>query len=471
MERVTGIEPALKAWKALVLPLNHTRIARRLLYRNIGVCARNSSMISPRLQSFPHGVRRRWPAPCRRPRRKRVTAYGRQAGRIQSEARFPRDPGAAGLEGRRRRHGRRPALLRRAAPSGEPRPLRPAAGMERHAAQLGRPQRPLVQPPRQAPGRACGGPSARLPRLRRHHSEGRVRRRRRDALGRRDVGALGRRGRGSAQRRAEVRPAGRTAGRRLGARAPGASQRRRRQGRLAPRQGARRKRARRRRHRRLHDERAHWAHDGRDQARFGRAPGEEPLPACRRAAGPACRRASCGHRLALRGEVRRLSHRGLRRGRRGPAHDPQREGLHRPFPAHRRVARAAGRGTRLRARRRGGGRRRGRQDRFPGLAEPPARPAGEAGGLPGLRPAGEGRRRLEGPPADRAEGGARAPFGKRPGQPAVQQAHRGERRGRLPRRMPAGPGRHRRQEGRLAVPRDAQRRLGRSRNATAGRSS
>ena len=27
MERVTGIEPALKAWDALVLPLNYTRIA------------------------------------------------------------------------------------------------------------------------------------------------------------------------------------------------------------------------------------------------------------------------------------------------------------------------------------------------------------------------------------------------------------------------------------------------------------
>ena len=26
MERVTGIEPALKAWEALVLPLNYTRI-------------------------------------------------------------------------------------------------------------------------------------------------------------------------------------------------------------------------------------------------------------------------------------------------------------------------------------------------------------------------------------------------------------------------------------------------------------
>lgn len=27
MERVTGIEPALKAWEALALPLNYTRIA------------------------------------------------------------------------------------------------------------------------------------------------------------------------------------------------------------------------------------------------------------------------------------------------------------------------------------------------------------------------------------------------------------------------------------------------------------
>ena len=26
LERVTGIEPALEAWKASVLPLNHTRI-------------------------------------------------------------------------------------------------------------------------------------------------------------------------------------------------------------------------------------------------------------------------------------------------------------------------------------------------------------------------------------------------------------------------------------------------------------
>ncbi len=25
MERVTGIEPALKAWEALILPLNYTR--------------------------------------------------------------------------------------------------------------------------------------------------------------------------------------------------------------------------------------------------------------------------------------------------------------------------------------------------------------------------------------------------------------------------------------------------------------
>ena len=37
MERVTGIEPASEAWKASVLPLNHTRIcasvpARALLY-------------------------------------------------------------------------------------------------------------------------------------------------------------------------------------------------------------------------------------------------------------------------------------------------------------------------------------------------------------------------------------------------------------------------------------------------------
>ena len=37
VERVTGIEPALSAWKAEVLPLNHTRfLQRRLLYRNIG---------------------------------------------------------------------------------------------------------------------------------------------------------------------------------------------------------------------------------------------------------------------------------------------------------------------------------------------------------------------------------------------------------------------------------------------------
>jgi hypothetical protein len=30
-ERVTGIEPALSAWEADVLPLNYTRVATRLL--------------------------------------------------------------------------------------------------------------------------------------------------------------------------------------------------------------------------------------------------------------------------------------------------------------------------------------------------------------------------------------------------------------------------------------------------------
>ena len=36
MERVTGIEPALSAWKAEVLPLNHTRdLQRYLLYRKL----------------------------------------------------------------------------------------------------------------------------------------------------------------------------------------------------------------------------------------------------------------------------------------------------------------------------------------------------------------------------------------------------------------------------------------------------
>ena len=36
MERVTGIEPALSAWKAEVLPLNHTRdLQRKLLYRKL----------------------------------------------------------------------------------------------------------------------------------------------------------------------------------------------------------------------------------------------------------------------------------------------------------------------------------------------------------------------------------------------------------------------------------------------------
>ena len=32
MERVTGIEPALKAWEALILPLNYTRVRQVYLY-------------------------------------------------------------------------------------------------------------------------------------------------------------------------------------------------------------------------------------------------------------------------------------------------------------------------------------------------------------------------------------------------------------------------------------------------------
>ena len=108
--------------------------------------------------------------------------------------------------------------------------------------ELGGAQGALVQPARQAAGRARGGPSAGVPQLRGNHSAGRVRRRHGDALGRGVLGTARRRRGGPARRRAEVR-AGRPAPQgRLGARAAEAQGgRARRQ--LAPHQGEGRARA------------------------------------------------------------------------------------------------------------------------------------------------------------------------------------------------------------------------------------
>ena len=46
LERVTGIEPALKAWKALVLPLNHTRVCHAAQHRP-PPCARSAFVVYP----------------------------------------------------------------------------------------------------------------------------------------------------------------------------------------------------------------------------------------------------------------------------------------------------------------------------------------------------------------------------------------------------------------------------------------
>ena len=229
--------------------------------------------------------------------------------------------------------------------------------MGRGAAELGGAQGALVQPARQAAGRARGGPSAGVPQLRGNHSAGRVRRRHGDALGRGVLGTARRRRGGPARRRAEVR-AGRPAPQgRLGARAAEAQGgRARRQ--LAPHQGEGRARAGRARHRRLRHERAHGPHHGRDSVRRRRAACAQPLRPRRRGAGEARVGGAEGRRVGVRGEVRRLPHACVRGGEPRAAGQPQRQGLHRAFPRHRRRACRLVRRPRVRAGRRGGDDRR-----------------------------------------------------------------------------------------------------------------
>ncbi len=46
MERVTGIEPAFKAWEALILPLNYTRFEQDGLYIPKGVKINKKNFLS-----------------------------------------------------------------------------------------------------------------------------------------------------------------------------------------------------------------------------------------------------------------------------------------------------------------------------------------------------------------------------------------------------------------------------------------
>lgn len=46
MERVTGIEPAFKAWEALILPLNYTRLEQGGLYISKGAKINKKNLLS-----------------------------------------------------------------------------------------------------------------------------------------------------------------------------------------------------------------------------------------------------------------------------------------------------------------------------------------------------------------------------------------------------------------------------------------
>ncbi len=103
---------------------------------------------------------------------------------------------------------RGPAPFRRPASSSEPAALRPPPGDRRRTRQLGRAAWSVAPPPRAETRGPYRGPSHRVPRLRGHHPQRRVRGRGRHRLGPRDVGpGAAWRSRGRCRgRRAQVHP-------------------------------------------------------------------------------------------------------------------------------------------------------------------------------------------------------------------------------------------------------------------------
>ncbi|CAK7008097.1 MAG: hypothetical protein MEEGG_01336 [Eggerthella lenta] len=272
------------------------------------------------------------------------------------------------------------------------------------------------------------------------------------------MGAACGRGAGVARGRPEIRAARASPERSLGARAYEAEEGRARRE-LAAHQGEGRLRARGCRHRWVRNVRANRAHHGRDRARGRRGVRREPLRPRGRRAGQAGELDAARRQLAVRGEVRRLPHRRIRRRRPGAPRHAQRQRLHPPLSRHRALPGRLGGGTSDGARRRARGNRRGRKDRFPGAAELPARPFGQAPRLRGVRPAGVRGRRSARPAARRAQGAAGVADERRARQPALQRARARQRCGQLPRRLQAASRRRGGQAGRFAVPRRSQRRL------------
>ena len=293
------------------------------------------------------------------------------------------------------------------------------------------PERSQPEPEGQAPRGPYRGPSPRLRRLRGHHPQGRVRRRHRHALGRGHLGA-GRRSRGGASEgRLQVHPSRRAAQGEVGARPHAQEARRALEAReLAAHQGARRIRDRRvEADRRARDQqRPHRPDHGRDrrrqcrvaqvrrehqEGRSGKGAGRK-RPAGRRRKGSPPKFIEPqlatlvdappegdewvheikydGYRVLAAvggGEVRVYTRRGPRLDRQVPA----------PRPAAPRPAAVVGAD-----RRRGGGRRQGRPDRFRRASGPDRRGEGQGHRLLHVRPALPRRR---GPPQEAARSSGR----------------------------------------------------------------
>ena len=129
-----------------------------------------------------------------------ATRFRRPAGEVPRQALARPHARAAG---RGRAHGR--AAVRRPPARRHPAALRPAAGDGGRAAVVGGAQGAVLRHRRQAAGRARGGPSDRVRRLRGPDPEGELRRGRRHRLGPRRVGADRRSAGGPGQGQAAVR--------------------------------------------------------------------------------------------------------------------------------------------------------------------------------------------------------------------------------------------------------------------------
>ncbi len=145
--------------------------------------------------------------PASSTRAARPLTSGQAATRRLRPQAFVRENAGAARAQRRQALSRRAPLRHPGAPR-PPNPLGPAPRARRRPRLVGPAARRPADAEGQSPRRPHGGPSARVPRVRGRHSEGRVRRRHDEGLGPRDLrrGEVRRRqGRGRAARRARAR--------------------------------------------------------------------------------------------------------------------------------------------------------------------------------------------------------------------------------------------------------------------------